>query len=78
MITTENLCVDCGLPCLGKNCPYKNIMVHRCDICNESAQYKIEDIDLCKTHATEYMRDIISQYNIFDLADMLDIRIEEF
>ena len=26
-------CVDCGQPCRGKACPYKNVLHKECDIC---------------------------------------------
>lgn len=33
MITRENRCCDCGLPCLGSDCPNKNVLVKYCDCC---------------------------------------------
>ena len=36
----ENHCVDCGLPCLGSSCPYRNVPVDYCDDCgDEGAKY---------------------------------------
>ena len=31
----ENECVNCGLPCLGNSCPYKNVVHFYCDRCGE-------------------------------------------
>lgn len=33
MIVIENDCVDCGLPCIGNACPYRNVERHYCDRC---------------------------------------------
>lgn len=35
MITYTNECVDCGLPCLGSDCPLRNTPHYYCDICGE-------------------------------------------
>ena len=35
MIKTENECVDCGLPCLGKSCPYTHVTRIYCDRCGK-------------------------------------------
>lgn len=44
----ENHCVDCGLPCLGNSCPFKNVEVHYCDKCKEEAKlYHFDDQELC-------------------------------
>lgn len=48
MITIENDCVDCGLPCLGSGCPYRNVSHYYCDSCgNEAELYKYDDEQLC-------------------------------
>lgn len=35
MVRYKNMCVDCGLPCLGKACPYLNVPVYYCDRCGD-------------------------------------------
>lgn len=35
MVITENECVDCGLPCLYKSCPYYEVTRLYCDKCND-------------------------------------------
>lgn len=40
MVVIENECVDCGLPCLYKSCPYYSVTRFYCDKCND------EQIDL--------------------------------
>lgn len=50
MIKHENECVDCGLPCLGDSCKYKNVRRLYCDCCGEETDelYKNYDGDeLC-------------------------------
>lgn len=44
----ENDCVDCGLPCLGNSCPYRNVPHYYCDRCgNEVDLYHFNDEELC-------------------------------
>lgn len=45
----ENDCVDCGLPCLGNSCPYRNVKHIYCDDCGEEHEniYKYDDEELC-------------------------------
>ena len=35
MISVENECVDCGLPCLYESCPYWAVKRYYCDECGE-------------------------------------------
>ena len=45
----ENDCVDCGLPCLGDSCPYRNVPHFYCDRCGaEEKLYYFEDEELCE------------------------------
>lgn len=44
----ENDCVDCGLPCIGYYCPYRNVTHFYCDDCGEEEQlYEFEGDELC-------------------------------
>ena len=48
MKQVENECVDCGLPCLGRSCPYRNVERFYCDVCNEEEQlYYYDGMELC-------------------------------
>lgn len=48
MIKTENECVDCGLPCLGDGCRYRNVKRMYCDNCNAEEQlYYFDGEELC-------------------------------
>lgn len=43
-----NECVDCGLPCKGNACPYRNVTHYYCDKCGaEETLYHYEDKELC-------------------------------
>ena len=55
MIKKENACVDCGLPCMGKNCPYRNITVLSCDICDNIVDelYEYKTQQLCNDCVTK-------------------------
>lgn len=48
MLVYEDMCVDCGLPCLGKSCPNRNVPVYYCDDCGDDAPlYYFEGEELC-------------------------------
>lgn len=51
MITLENDCVDCGLPCMGDNCPYRDVPHISCDNCGDecSEVYEVNGEHLCET-----------------------------
>ena len=49
MVRHENECVDCGKPCLGSSCPYRNVKRFYCDECGEEEDLGIfEDKQLCQ------------------------------
>ena len=48
MRVTENECVDCGKPCMGNACPYRNVTRHYCDECKmEELLYHYDGEELC-------------------------------
>ena len=48
MIEVTNECVDCGLPCIGDACPYKNVKRFYCDRCGEETEiYHYNGEELC-------------------------------
>lgn len=48
MIRLENECVDCGLPCIGTLCIYKDVPHFYCDECgNEDDLFEFEGKELC-------------------------------
>lgn len=59
MIREENDCVGCpdGVPCIGSNCPMRNVPHMYCDYCGEEIDpdYAIEDngCDCCYDCAEE-------------------------
>ena len=50
MVKIENHCVDCGLPCLGKACPNREVEVHYCDKCGEELEdiFEVDGEELCE------------------------------
>lgn len=43
-----NECVDCDLPCIGNQCPNRNVVRHFCDQCGEETDlYYYEGEELC-------------------------------
>lgn len=48
MRTVNDECVDCGLPCMGNQCPNMNVVRHYCDNCGEETElYYFDDEELC-------------------------------
>ncbi len=48
MRVTENECVDCGKPCMGNACPYRNVTRFYCDECKEEEPlYYYDGEELC-------------------------------
>lgn len=82
MIKYENHCCDCavpGYPCIGSSCPYVNVPVYYCDICDNDT-YAICDIDgthYCQYHAQDYVKEIFDNLTIFEKAEVLDISCKE-
>lgn len=74
---TENNCVDCGLPCLGNSCPYRNVKVFNCDICGSGrAKYRMCGNDYCKECMEEFLKDEFNELTIMEKAKVLDIEIQ--
>lgn len=50
MVQYENDCVDCGLPCLGDSCKYRNVPHYYCDECSEELEdiYDVDGEELCE------------------------------
>lgn len=50
MIKIDDECVDCGLPCMGKNCPYKDVIHIICDECGDECRevYDVDGEHLCE------------------------------
>ena len=48
MKKVENECVNCGLPCIGDACRYRNAVRYYCDKCGEEEKlYHYGDRELC-------------------------------
>ena len=43
MIKIENGCVDCELPCIGRNCSHRSVQVLSCDVCGEECDVLYRD-----------------------------------
>lgn len=52
MVETTNECVNCGLPCIGSNCPYYSVTRFYCDSCGTECEpdklYIVEGDELCE------------------------------
>lgn len=59
MVTFENMCVDCGLPCQGKSCRYQNVAVYKCDdcLCELDEYYYNVDGMLCEECCLQNFRE---------------------
>jgi hypothetical protein len=60
MIQYENDCVDCGLPCLGDSCPYRNVPHLYCDECKCEADKlrEYEGEQLCEECLLEKFKEV--------------------
>lgn len=77
MYKTENQCVDCGLPCLGSACRYRNVRVSYCDRCgDEGADYRIDGEDYCEDCAKKYIQEAFDDLSLMEQADILDIDVQ--
>lgn len=49
MVDYANECVDCGLPCIGSACPYRNVKRLYCDDCKDEYDelYEFDGEELC-------------------------------
>ena len=64
MIYYTNECVDCGLPCLGDSCPYRNVMHSKCEFCNE------EDIRLYHYNGYEICEEcLLKEFDVVEGTD---------
>lgn len=60
----ENDCVDCGLPCLGDSCPYRNAEHFYCDRCgSEEKLYYFGDEELCANCILEEFEAVEGTYD---------------
>lgn len=73
MIVFENQCIDCGLPCMGYRCIYKNVEMHYCDHCGKEAKFKIDENELCYNCANQLLDGNWEDLSISEKAETLDI-----
>ena len=73
----ENHCVDCGLPCLGSSCPYRNVRVFYCDICgSEGAIFRIDGEDYCEECTKNYLKVAFNGLILTEQAEVLGIQMQ--
>lgn len=78
MKAIENHCVDCGLPCLGKSCPYIDVLVYYCDDCGEDgATYRIDGNDCCEECAKSRIEEAWNDLTLSEKAELLNISFSE-
>lgn len=79
MTVLENHCVDCGLPCLGSSCKYRDVPVPYCDYCHDTeAIYIIDGDDCCEDCAKKIMESEFRSYSLLEQAQILNIAAEEY
>lgn len=78
MLKIENHCVSCGLPCIGDDCPNRNIRVRYCDECGEEgAEYVLNDTDLCRECMERYLKDRFNELTIAEKLRLFTVPYEE-
>lgn len=74
MLKLENQCVDCGLPCIGNSCRYRNVPVYYCDECgNDNACYSIDGEHYCEDCAKKYLKEVFDDLTLSEQAEVLKI-----
>lgn len=74
----ENHCVDCGLPCIGDSCPYRNVLVYYCDDCGcDRAKYYIDGNDICEDCAKERIIDAFDDLTLSEQAKAVGVDLSE-
>lgn len=78
MKKVEDRCVDCGLPCLGDTCPYRNVTVHYCDLCgSEGAEYKAGNLELCEDCAEMRVQELFNELTLPEKAKAVELDLED-
>lgn len=77
MKRTESGCVDCGLPCLGRSCPYYEVEVAYCDCCGDGADYSTNEDDYCENCLDEYLSSLFEDLSLSEKAEILSVDIEK-
>ena len=78
MITYENQCVDCGLPCIYEACRYYKVTVHYCNACDEEyAEYKLGNEDLCEDCVRNLCRELFNDLSLQEQAEVLGIKLKQ-
>lgn len=76
---SEDLCVDCGLSCIGRACPYHkshNSERYYCDTCFLScADYRIEEKDFCEECARSYLNDLFNDLTVLEQAKLMNLDV---
>ena len=57
MITYENECVDCDLPCRGETCSLRHVPHYICDDCGEDVEelYDTDEGEFCAQCVLEHL-----------------------
>lgn len=70
-------CVDCGLPCLGQDCPHWERVDYYCDNCNDYAEYTVDGEELCEKCTEDYIKEVASSLSIYEKAELLGIDLKK-
>ena len=75
MITYENQCVSCDLPCIGSACKYRKVMVVECDECHcDCDEYYIyEGKELCDYCLSEMLLEDFKNLSVDEQIDALSL-----
>lgn len=78
MIVKENQCVDCGFPCIGTACRYKDVSVCYCDGCeDELAEYEFDGEHWCEDCLKSYLLSAFKDMTVLEQAEALNLDIKE-
>lgn len=69
----ENQCVGCETCTLGNGCSLLRVEVFTCDICGDSAKYRIDNADYCDECAGRFLNDLFNELPVTEKAEALDV-----
>ena len=80
MIKYENHCCGCavpGYPCIGNSCPYIDVPVAYCDICDSDirAKYIIKKEYYCEDCTKEYLKEIFENLSMEEQGEVLSVAL---
>lgn len=78
MVQIENKCLECTrqVGCSPDQCNRGYVKVYYCDHCDNYAEYKIGDEDMCRDCAEQHCNDLWDGFSIEEKCELLELYFE--